>query len=374
MKNYEESSIVSKNSQHKVSSSSSSLEIAKNYLPCEEEGHKDTDDLVVAKFNTKCVAPLSTFGFGHLRLYCRRHLWWWKWAEEVDKPQAATKTFNYFNLRLDLTFLFSVNNNVGSSHFQHCQKEEDKHHHEYQVQVQKHQQQKYHHQRKSQSLLRIAVLFVTVSSISSIPMKMCDIGVSLYNRYFGPPPPGLMPNHVESGSSSGGSSTSSSSANFPCGRRKNRRHHNKTKNHTRMVVVAKVKCQEPPPPLQLCSSSTSSTEEEEAVVKPRKVQFKDDATLVHILEFEDDEESRQNRMLYWEFFAADRCRFKDRIHRTQEVLEDIFNPEHRRKMKLYQEQQQCPLIEGGLDSKKEEGRDSSSNIPPEEIKNSLLTC
>jgi len=378
---------------------SSLIKIAKEvsefaaYHPCDEDKKKDSLSLSLKDINRvanlkQCVegstlglGPLGVVGYHHL---CRR-LWWWKWAGGIDKPHRHT--FN-FNLRLDLS-LFSVN----ASHL-HSQ-EEDKYH-KYQVQVQKQRsssRRRSHSQSQcstpsssSSSLLGIAVLFLTVNS-----MKMCDIGVSLYNRYFGGPSPGPpMPTMtlLDGNNSSGGSSTSSSSSSattgYPCGRRKNHHHrrHQNNKSKHRMVVLAKVKCQEPPPPLQLCTSSTTSTStsssEEEAVVKPRKVQFKEDAALVHILEFEDDEESRQNRMLYWEFFAADRCRFKDRIHRTQEALGDIFSPEHRRKMKGYQERY---LLEEKGDSKKrdeDEEKKKGDSIPPEIINNNncnnVLTC
>jgi len=68
-------------------------------------------------------------------------------------------------------------------------------------------------------------------------------------------------------------------------------------------------------------------------LRKRKVQFVNDKDLVQIREFEDDEESRQNRQLYWEFYAVDRFRFKDRVHRTEHALGDkIFSPGHRDKV------------------------------------------
>lgn len=51
------------------------------------------------------------------------------------------------------------------------------------------------------------------------------------------------------------------------------------------------------------------------------------------MEFEDDKDSRQNRVCYWEVFARDRARFKERIFRNQDILDAILSDKHR--VKIY---------------------------------------
>jgi len=60
----------------------------------------------------------------------------------------------------------------------------------------------------------------------------------------------------------------------------------------------------------------------------KKVRF-DRENLVQILEFEDDDESKDCRKRYWEFFAIDRAHFLNRIMNHEERLNLILTPKHR---------------------------------------------
>lgn len=51
------------------------------------------------------------------------------------------------------------------------------------------------------------------------------------------------------------------------------------------------------------------------------------------MEFEDDAESQDMRECYWEIFARDRARFKDRIQQTEEVINRVLSPAHREKIR-----------------------------------------
>lgn len=62
-----------------------------------------------------------------------------------------------------------------------------------------------------------------------------------------------------------------------------------------------------------------------------QVQFKDEADLVQIIEFEDDPQAREDRS-YWKFFFINQARFKDRICQTEEALGNIFSLAHRDKV------------------------------------------
>lgn len=61
---------------------------------------------------------------------------------------------------------------------------------------------------------------------------------------------------------------------------------------------------------------------------PLKVTF-NETSLEERIEFEDDDESKHGRKLYWEFFAVDRCRFKDRIERLERVISPVLASSHR---------------------------------------------
>jgi hypothetical protein len=63
-----------------------------------------------------------------------------------------------------------------------------------------------------------------------------------------------------------------------------------------------------------------------------QVHFADDAHLVKVVEFEDDLESQEMRECYWEVFARDRARFRDRIQQAAEILNPVLDPSHRKKV------------------------------------------
>jgi hypothetical protein len=65
--------------------------------------------------------------------------------------------------------------------------------------------------------------------------------------------------------------------------------------------------------------------------KAKKVHFDEDH-LVKVIEFPDDEESEEMRKCYWEVFARDRCRFKDRINQAEDSLKLVLLSEHRQKV------------------------------------------
>jgi len=74
-----------------------------------------------------------------------------------------------------------------------------------------------------------------------------------------------------------------------------------------------------------CSSSSSES------LNSKKVHFSEDH-LVQVIEFPDDEESEDMRKCYWEVFAVDRCRFKDRICQTENCLKSVLLPDHRQRI------------------------------------------
>ena len=65
-----------------------------------------------------------------------------------------------------------------------------------------------------------------------------------------------------------------------------------------------------------------------STLNPKKVHFKEDK-LVELIVFPDYEESADIRKAYWEIFARDRCRFKDRISQTEIELNKIIGSDHR---------------------------------------------
>jgi len=65
--------------------------------------------------------------------------------------------------------------------------------------------------------------------------------------------------------------------------------------------------------------------------KTKKVHFNED-NLVEVIEFPDDEESEEMRKCYWEVFARDRSRFKDRIDRAESNLKLVLLSDHRQKV------------------------------------------
>jgi len=65
--------------------------------------------------------------------------------------------------------------------------------------------------------------------------------------------------------------------------------------------------------------------------KTKKVHFDEDH-LVEVIEFPDDEESKEMRKPYWDVFARDRCRFKDRINQAEDSLKLVLLSEHRQKV------------------------------------------
>jgi len=69
----------------------------------------------------------------------------------------------------------------------------------------------------------------------------------------------------------------------------------------------------------------------------------DDDELVKVVEFDDDVESQKGRECYWEIFARDRARFKDRIQQSEELLNAVLNPSHREK--VFQEWSQRVVVE-----------------------------
>jgi hypothetical protein len=69
----------------------------------------------------------------------------------------------------------------------------------------------------------------------------------------------------------------------------------------------------------------------------------DDGDLVKVVEFDDDVESQKMRECYWEIFARDRARFRDRIQQSEEILNAILEPKHREK--VYQEWNQGACTE-----------------------------
>ena len=60
----------------------------------------------------------------------------------------------------------------------------------------------------------------------------------------------------------------------------------------------------------------------------KRVHFDDDR-LTRITLFTDDEVSADMRKCYWEIYARDRYRFKDRISRIEQDLNKIFKKNHR---------------------------------------------
>jgi len=75
-------------------------------------------------------------------------------------------------------------------------------------------------------------------------------------------------------------------------------------------------------------SESASTD---VLSKPKKVHFDEDHLAV-VTEFPDDEESVNMRKCYWEIFAIDRCRFKDRIQEAEATLKLILLPDHRQRI------------------------------------------
>ena len=59
----------------------------------------------------------------------------------------------------------------------------------------------------------------------------------------------------------------------------------------------------------------------------KKVRFKTDIE-IHIFH----DETNNFRKKYWEYFAVDRYRFKDRIYRYELVIAPILNMQHRKKI------------------------------------------
>ena len=64
---------------------------------------------------------------------------------------------------------------------------------------------------------------------------------------------------------------------------------------------------------------------------PKRVRF-DDENLTQITIFTDDEVSVDMRKCYWEIYARDRYRFKERISRIEPDLNKIFQENHRDRM------------------------------------------
>jgi len=62
--------------------------------------------------------------------------------------------------------------------------------------------------------------------------------------------------------------------------------------------------------------------------KKKSVTF-NEKMLVERFEYEDDDDSKLGRQLYWEFMAVDRVRFKDRIERLEKVLKPVLSGGHR---------------------------------------------
>jgi len=60
-----------------------------------------------------------------------------------------------------------------------------------------------------------------------------------------------------------------------------------------------------------------------------QVSFAENEKLVNIVEFDDDLDSKKTRECYWEIFARDRARFKDRVEQAAAVLNPILESEHR---------------------------------------------
>ena len=63
----------------------------------------------------------------------------------------------------------------------------------------------------------------------------------------------------------------------------------------------------------------------------RRVHFNEDK-LVEIILIPGDTESVSVRKCYWEVFARDRARFKDRINLLEHKLSTILEPEHRERI------------------------------------------
>jgi len=78
---------------------------------------------------------------------------------------------------------------------------------------------------------------------------------------------------------------------------------------------------------------------------PLQVRFNDEH-LFSVFEFEDDEDSKQTRRLYWEFYAIDRARFKDRVSIIEATIGHIFQKSHRDKVyfdRIATEAEKTPL-------------------------------
>ena len=67
------------------------------------------------------------------------------------------------------------------------------------------------------------------------------------------------------------------------------------------------------------------------VTNVKRVSF-DDLNLVEVHVFPDCEENVLIRKTYWEIFARDRYRFKDRISLTEADLKDVFGWDHRQRI------------------------------------------
>lgn len=64
------------------------------------------------------------------------------------------------------------------------------------------------------------------------------------------------------------------------------------------------------------------------VSNPKRVHF-DEKNLTVVINFTDSEENVEQRKCYWEFFARDRYRFRDRIGGVEEILSKVLASDHR---------------------------------------------
>lgn len=79
-----------------------------------------------------------------------------------------------------------------------------------------------------------------------------------------------------------------------------------------------------------------------------------------VVEFEDDIESKESRLCYWEIFARDRARFKDRIKQIEPILSSVLDKSHRER--VYASRQNCVESSSSPSLKTQEDSTTTTNL------------